>query len=297
MYFSLILAGFIAGISPFWALIIIIAYSFRHFLKNKSVCLGLFVLAAITSAWLNPAQIRPLALADAIVGVAVPAFVYFKIFSITRSHHRAFIPALISSAGYGVIRQTVFGGIIKDQLRESSEQSLILLQELFSGDPELQSMAEMSSQLSYKAYTDYGAGLWFITIFIALFIGSHWLAAREKISWKQDWFIIPYNGVYILIAALVTFLIPVTRNIGANLLLMTLPVFFVQGTGVVYYFWVRYRSKKRFLLFYLLSVVLLNYIFVLFLIVLGILDIWLMFRQRHEDKINTYNQNKQDLEE
>ena len=285
MFFSAIIAGFFAGFSPFWGLLIIIAYGFRHYQKNSAAYFGTFAVAAITSVFLFTVGSHSLALMDAFLGIGFTVWLFFYYLSNSQNLQKAFLIASGNGFLYGFLRQYLFRQVINDQIIASSSQSLGLMRELFSNNPEMQSLLEQSAQTSLSFFQKYGTSIWFVVIFFALYLGSLWLAGRNKISWKQDAFFLPYWSVYLLITAMLFFLFPLTRITGSNLLMIILPYFLIQGIAVFFYFWKYYTSNKKFILFFLISCLLLNYVFFLFLIFLGIADLWLLFRQKHQEKI------------
>ncbi len=285
MFLSAIIAGFFAGFSPFWGLLIIIAYGFRHYQKNSAAYLGTFGLAAVISVLLITVGSRSLALMDAILGIGFTAWLFFYYLSSSQDHQKAFLIASGNGFLYGFLRQFLFKQVINDQLKESSAQSLELMRDIFNNNPEMQTLIEQSAQTSLSFFQKYGTSVWFVVVFFALYLGSLWLAGRDKISWKQDAFFLPYWSVYLLITAMLFFLFPLTRITGSNLLMIILPYFLIQGIAVFFYFWKYYTSNKKFILFFLISCLLLNYVLFLLLIFLGIADLWLLFRQKHQEKM------------
>lgn len=287
MFLSVILAGFFAGFSPFWGLLIIIAYSYKYYLNNNLAWGGIFLAAALISIWGLAIPDPYLASLDAIWGVGITAYLYFFFFQKSHSHQNAFMAGSLNAFVYGFARQALFSQVISKQISESSKQSLVLLQEMFSSNPEMQELAQMSTEASLKFFQNFSVAIWFLTIFFALYFGSHWFAFRIKSFWKQDSFNLPYWSVYGLIAAMLFFIFPVTRNLGSNLLLIISAYFFVQGTAVVFYFWKLRFPANRFLWFFLLSCLLINYVFIMFLLALGLVDLWLMFRQKYQSRLDS----------
>jgi hypothetical protein len=281
---SATLSGFLSGFSPFWGLLIIIAYGFRHYRKNSIACLGSFAFAALISVWIIKPDNASLAVLDVILGVGLSAYIFFFYLKSSNDHRAAFLYSSGNGIIYGFLRQLLFRQHLNAQIIESSEQSLKLLNEIFSSSPEMLTVVEQSARQSVSLFQNYAAALWFLVIFSAIYLGSLWLSRRDKIIWQQANFSLPYWSVYLLIAALLFFLMPITKIAGANLLIIILPYFMVQGIAVCLYFWNIFTPDRKFLIYFVIVSLLLNYVFLFFLIFLGIADLWLMFRQKHQDK-------------
>jgi predicted membrane protein DUF2232 len=284
---SALIAGFLAGFSPFWGLLIIIAYGFRHYEKKNYAYFGVFAVAAIVSVTLITTGKLPLAIMDTFWGVGLTAYVFFYYLNSSHNYHTALMLSSGNGLLYGIIRQMLFRQVIMDQISESSTQSLELMKEMFADNLEMLSLAEQSTQTSLSFFQNYGTAIWFMVTFFAIYLSSLWLSARTKTNWKHALFCLPYWSAYLLIAAMVFFLIPVTRTAGTNLLLIITPCFFIQGIAISNYFWKVYAKNNRFVFFFLISVILLNYVLILSLVILGIADLWLMFRQKHQAKLKS----------
>lgn len=228
-----------------------------------------------------------LAVMDTFLGVGLIAFIFFYYLKSSHNYHTALMYSSGSALIYGIIRQLLFKQVIFAQISESSVQSLELMQEMFADNQTMLSLAEQSAQTSVEFFQNYGTAIWFMVAFFAIYLGSLWLATRTKTNWKQALFCLPYWSVYLLIAAMVFFLIPVTRIAGANLLLIIAPSFFIQGIAISNYFWNFYVKNNRFVFFFLVTGILLNYVLFLFLVILGIADLWLLFRQKHQAKLKS----------
>lgn len=287
MFLSVIIAGFFAGISPFWGLIIIIAYGFRHFSLNKKVSLSLFIAGAAVAVFLFPVANRIVALSDAVLGVGLTAFLYFICLGKYMPKHIAFVIASGNGVAYGLLRQLLFSDILSKQVVESSKQSLALFAEMFSDNLEMYELVEQSMKASETFFTSYGTAVWFLIVFTALFLGSVWDIHRRGGAWKLHRFDLTYDVIYLLIAAMLLFIISPARIIGGNILLILLPYFLIQGIAVVKYFWDQYTSGKSFLLFFILGSILLNYVMGISLVMLGLADMWLMFREKHEIRMKS----------
>ena len=287
MFFSALIAGFFAGFSPFWGLLIIIAYGFRHFQKQNIAYFATFAVSSMLSVFLISNGKTSLALMDTVWGISLTALIFFYYLKSTHNFHTALMYSSGNGILYGFVRQLLYGQFINDQVSESSTQSMEMMKEMFKDNPEFLTLAEQSTRTSISFFHNHGAAIWFIVIFFALYLGSLWLSARTKTNWKHAAFALPYWSAYLLITAMAFFLIPATKTTGANLLLIIMPCFLIQGIAVSYYFWKFTTTSNRFVLFFIISCILLNYILILFLIVLGIADLWLQFRQKHQQKLKS----------
>jgi len=287
VFFSALIAGFFAGFSPFWGLLIIIAYGFRHYQKQNIAYFVTFAVSSLLSVFLIAAGNTSLALMDTVCGIGLTALIYFYYLKSTHNYHIALMYSSGNGVLYGFVRQLLYGQFINDQISKSSYQSLEMMKDMFKDNPEFLALAEQSTQTSVTFFHNYGTAIWFMVIFFALYLGSLWLSARAKTNWNHAVFALPYWSAYLLITAMLFFLIPATRTTGVNLLLIILPCFMIQGIAVSFYFWKFTTTSNRFVLFLIISIILLNYIFILLLILLGIADLWLQFRQKHQQKLKS----------
>ena len=224
---------------------------------------------------------------DTVCGIGLTALIYFYYLKSTHNYHIALMYSSGNGVLYGFVRQLLYGQFINDQISKSSYQSLEMMKDMFKDNPEFLALAEQSTQTSVTFFHNYGTAIWFMVIFFALYLGSLWLSARAKTNWNHAVFALPYWSAYLLITAMLFFLIPATRTTGVNLLLIILPCFMIQGIAVSFYFWKVTTTSNRFVLFLTISIILLNYIFILLLILLGIADLWLQFRQKHQQKLKS----------
>jgi uncharacterized protein YybS (DUF2232 family) len=176
--------------------------------------------------------------------------------------------------------------IVSNYIAKNLEMTMALYQSM--GVPE-ESMAKLSKSLDQIRYV-------FIRILPALVIASSlfvtWfnLLMARSILIKRGLFFPDFGAlnlwkapevlVWLLIGSGVLLLIPsgATKIVGLNCLLVILVFYFFQGIAVVSFFF----EKKRFprflrLIFYALLAV--QQLFLLFVIGLGLFDIWLNFRK------------------
>jgi len=287
VFISAILAGFFAGFSPFWGLLIIVAYSYRYFQeRNLKYAVSFFAAALLSVIFVNGQQIA-LSLFDAYFGVGLVAFIFFKILADKRDLSQSLLYSSGVAAIYGILRQILFHQVLIEQMQQNSVMTTELSQELFSDNPEMLQLAMQSVESSVQIFTSYGVAIWFLVIISSLFAGIAWLTFKEKGIGVISAIKLPYGFVYPLIASMLLFLIPGLRVTGINVLLIVIPLFLIQGIAVNAYFLKHVMKGKNMIWVTVLLIIFLNYLYLIFLVFLGIADLWLQYRERYQKRIKS----------
>ncbi|MCF7918918.1 MAG: YybS family protein [Candidatus Cloacimonetes bacterium] len=266
---------------------IIIAYGFRYFQKHNLKYAGSFMAAAALSAYLLNSQQYVLPLFDAFLGVGLVALVFFQTLEKDNDASQALIRSAGIALSYGVLRNLLFRQLLLEQIRKNSQLTAELTTELFADNAELLQLAQQSVATSESFFNSYWAAIWYLVIITALFLGMVWLSQREMESFKISELILPYWFVYPLIISMVFFLLPALRVIGGNMLLMIMPLFLIQGIAVSVYYLKNVVHNRNTLWIMVLLAIFLNYLYLILMVILGISELWLQYRENHRKKIKS----------
>lgn len=216
---------------------------------------------------------------DVIIGVGITSFLYFKVLYEKFDYLSAILSAYFLNIGYSLLRYFFFG---KSYI-ETFDQVLKQNKEIFTAS--LQNNQEQLSILldvldKVKViYTKYYVGIWVATIVIAVYIGSLIISKKASFTWVHKTLRLPFFLVYLLIASLGLLLIPAYSVIGINILIMLVPLFLIQGSSILDFFWGNYFKRSKFLMILLIIAIVLNYFILLLVALIGLIDIWFNIRK------------------
>ena len=276
MLITAILAAIIATISPFWGLIFILASGGKYLSRKYlffAVYSGIVVILSVASV------IDIITFSDLILGVGATSILFFwslfKTFNFTRSMITAFFFSIV----YSILRQLIFGKAFIENVNKAIEQYKELITSVFQNSEEQMNLALEITESFTKIFTTYYAGIWVLTVVLALYFGSLLFSKKNTLKWKHRIIRIPFFLIYFLIVGLVLFLMPGTKIIGINSLLMLSPLFLIQGISILDFYWGNFFKKSKFLLFLLIFSMVINYFILVLVAFMGLLDIWFNFRK------------------
>ncbi len=276
MFLTAILAAIIATISPFWGLIFILAsggkYQERRYIFF-AVFSGIVIILSIVSI------IDIITLSDLIVGVGATSLLFFWSLFRTFNYIRSMIIAFFFSIAYSVARQWIFGKAFIENVNQAIEQYKEFITSAFQNSAEQMSLALEITESFKEIFTTFYAGIWVLTVVLALYFGSLLFSRKNIMKWKHRTIRMPFYLIYLLIVGLVLFLMPGTKNIGINSLLMLSPLFLIQGISILDFYWGNFFKKSKFLLFLLILSMVINYFILTLVALMGLLDIWFNFRK------------------
>lgn len=239
-------------------------------------------MAAFAGTLILNNQFLLLNLSDALLGVGIVVYIYFY-YLLSANLSIAFLYSGAYAAAYGIIRQTVFIDVLKQQIKISQELTSQISQDFFAENRQMTELANQSLEFSRKVLLDYGSAVWFLIIISGVILGSIWLVHRQNMEKELLSFAQPYWTIYPFILAMIFFLIPQQRTNGINLLLIFLPLFIMQGFAVSVFFLRVYKVKRYNLLSFIL-LIFLNYLYLSLLLLIGIVDFWMQFRLKFINK-------------
>jgi hypothetical protein len=125
----------------------------------------------------------------------------------------------------------------------------------------------------------YNIAIYSMSLIIALYIGSIILTRSRAIIWDHKYFKLPHELVFAVIGSMIMVVVPVTKMLGFNLLLAILPLYLIQGTAIMDFFWGVHFARSPILRFLVILVVILNYPILVLLMLVGLFDNWFNFRK------------------
>lgn len=280
MLFAALIAGFFAGFAPFWGLLFLIAYGFRYFQEDPVRYFGIFVAVAVVSVLFINGQFLALSIYDAFIGVGAIGYFFLK----TRNSGKTlswniFYTSIVISA-VSSIRTLLFSAVLKQQSIESSKASKELLMEFFSDNEQMLSIAIQSIDQSSKFLAEFSTAIWFLVLVFAMYLAVFWQTSRRNEPQRLSSFELPYWIVYPLIISMVAFLTPTLKIAGANMLMIIMPLMLFQGLAVSQTYLKKVFPNRNANWYSFFLIIIFNYLYISFLVLIGILDIWMHFRIR-----------------
>ena len=271
-----ILAAIIAAFSPFWGLIFILSFCGKY-LSRKNIFLAVFAIAAI--ALLAAGIIDLASFADIICGVGLAVFLYCFVFLKTASYLSALLAGYGMNIVYAVLRSFLLRDIMKTNLAQVIESYRQFLDSTLQNKPEnLEMMLAILNSME-EIFSKYFIGIWIVSITFGLYFGTLLFSQKTGFKWQHNKIGMPFFFIYLLIIALLLFILPGMRTAGINALATLTPIFLIQGISILDFFWGDFFRKSRFLLYLLIVSMVFNYFILILVALVGLLDIWFDFRK------------------
>lgn len=276
MYIIAVLAAIIASISPFWGLIFIISFCGKY-LNQRNLLLVIFGFMAVI---LFAAKIIDITtFADIVFGVGFAAFLYFLAFTKTMSYLHSILTAYVTNVIYAVIRHFLLGNILNANVAKLMEGYKQIINSSMQSNPENLEMTLAILNSTEEIFAKFYIGIWIVSMTFAVYFGTMLLSRRTMIKWQHRKIAMPFFFIYLLIIALVLFLLPNMKTSGINALAILAPIFLIQGISILDFYWGDFFKKSRFLFFLLIISMVFNYFIHILVALMGLLDIWFDFRK------------------
>jgi hypothetical protein len=189
------------------------------------------------------------------------------------------------------MRQFWYKAIILQNLTAQFEE-IRKVAEAFGAEFSETYQLEEALSLMEEIVTNFGAAIWVTGIVTAAYLGFIFFAKKQRIRIHHRSLRFPYFCVYGIIFGLLLTLIPTTKILGLNMLLMLSPLYFFQGISILDYYWRPFVEKSKWFAFLLVLMLLFNYFFAMLIVMMGLLDVWFNFRklkiQEEIDESNSY---------
>ncbi len=263
-------------LSPFWGLIFILAYGEKYWNKKNNFYL---IFVAVLVALFIGEIIETLALFDILIGVGLTSLLYFTTIHKTFDYLKTILTAFFLNVVYGLLRHLIFGKEYIQTFRQILFEHKELLITHFQDKPEQLVLVTEFIEKASSLFSKYYVGIGIATVTIALYLGSLLISKKSNIAWEHKKNRLPFGIVYVLIVSLGLLLIPKTSIIGGNLIIILIPLFLIQGSSILDFFWGNYFRKSKFLLILLIFSLVLNYYILLLIALIGMIDVWFDIRK------------------
>ncbi|HHE37462.1 MAG TPA: DUF2232 domain-containing protein [Candidatus Cloacimonetes bacterium] len=278
MFIIAILSVLISAFSPVLGLIFIIAYSGKYQESKKE---GLFYLIFLitTLIFLSMNIIDAVRLSDIIIGIGMASYLFFKLKSRNFDYAMIIIYVFLYSTIYGLFRHLVLGKKLLETVSVAFEQSRELIIASFQNNPDQINVFLDVLEKSRIFLENFNISIWIAGIVAATYLGALILSKRAGSNWKHNEIRLPFFLIYFLIIVLVLVLLPKTKVVGLNGILMVAPLFLIQGISILDFYWGNFFSKSKFLLYLLIFAMALNLPLLVLVSLVGMFDIWFDFRK------------------
>ncbi len=276
MYLFAVFAALIAAISPFAGLIFTTVFGIKF---QSKIYVFLSVFMGSTAILYFGGFLEMINALDILFGVGIICFLFIRNFLATFNYLKSLLLSAVAIISYGIVRQILFyDTIVKMTTNYLIEYNKMLVTTFENNPKQLELMQEVTSQVKLL-FTDFYVGVWSIMMISALYIAALIISTRSIIKWQLKTIQMPFNLIYVLIIALVAFLIPNTQKYGINGFMIIAPFFLIEGISILQFHWGEYFKRSKFLLIILILAIAFNPYLLMLIILLGILDIWFNFRK------------------
>jgi len=284
------LLGFISLLSPFMGMIFSIAYSgkiWHQTLRRQIIALLGFVTVIILAAVLENDPAVWLNACDALVGVGLGLVLFILILRQRMDINIALALLLVFEIGFCFFRNWLFA----PTLASISQQMTPMYETYLKRIPSLNVNMNAISWVQ-QIMLNYQSAIWGSIQAAGIFFGFLLFNKTSLMKQPVRMIKLPYELIFLFIAALALALYPVTRLYGINLLICMSVIYLIQGTAVLSFAWGDFFSKARLLRTFLIMAIILNYPVLILIALIGLLDVWFDFRkltlmeEKHESDIN-----------
>jgi hypothetical protein len=277
-----VFTALISQLSPFLGLIFLIASGGKNIILNFSYRYVFFILFSgivilTTQLGLFPADL--VRYADVLIGVGFGSFIFFIVLLKTSKYETAILSFSGITIIYAYVRSMVFGTIMLQNYDLMAKLNPAVLPMGKGLNPEQLAMFKYIVKIGRNLINHYNIAIWCIGMIIALYLGSLLLTKSKVLVWDHKFLKLPNELIYLVIGSMIMIVLPMTKLLGFNLLLAILPLYLIQATAIIDFFWGAHFAKSPILRFLLVLVLLLNYPLLVLLVLIGLLDNWLNFRK------------------
>ncbi len=274
-----IVAAILSLISPALALIFLIGISGKNLIlgrTNAGILYAVFVVA-IAGMWFAQ-LIQANEAADSILAVAGTSYVFMLILVRYGSYLLAILSASGWIAAYMSAKVLLFGKYYHEMISTSFETFMGIIKEGDYTQEQVQVIVDFWT--NFKAFfLSYYPSVWILSMVLAAYLGALILSRRIPLLWVHKRLRMPFPLVFLLIAGLVMFLIPMVKVVGGNVLIALAGLFMIQGIAILDFYWGKMFRESRILSFILIFAILLNSYMLGLIVLMGIFDMWFDFRK------------------
>ena len=235
--------------------------------------------------------------ANLVIGILLTTLIFVKYYQkcleqesedfVQHRYTSAIIVAIIPNLVLVIVKNLFFFEYIKKDILNSISQIQSNLDNMFRLNADKIEIVEDMLASFQDIMINLNAGIWILTIATGLIIGALLVSKKlENNLWKFDKIKLGFEFQFILIIGLMLYILK-AKIIAYNLLLLVGYLYLIQGVSVIsYYLKVqqkKWHSSHKFIVpasIVIFSIIALsNYIILLTISIIGLLDSWLDFRK------------------
>jgi len=245
---------------------------------NKIISVPILLIAGTLTLW-SLGMITILEVSDISVGVVLALIIFISTLRKNNNYVAAFFSAGLLQVLYAVIRSLLFGSVYKDRIDTFlTGYNAFVDHNVANLGNSVEAPSELIDTI-IRLMVEYQAAIWSITMLLGMYLAMVFLAKRMSIEWKHHLIRFPYWFSYVLIIVLCLAIIPDTRTIGINGLLMIMVFFLIQGLSITDFIARNHFKKSRFIMIATIILIIVNFFFAIFIATIGMLDYWLDIRK------------------
>ena len=291
MFYLIGFIGFIISlISPSIGALFIITALGRSFIENQSKVYQFYIgwLLLCGSLYLLN-QIDKLTTLNLVIGTGLSCFLLFVMLNKEYGLNLIFMVLLLVNTCFIALRQLFFHAEIALAYNEAVDEAIKLVNTRFQGNSEQAQVFHEMTELMRNFYLQYSPGLWITSLMLCLMIGYFFFSRKRENMQKLMEYQTHTILIYTLIIALCFALFTEYKIYAVNYLLALLPLYLMQGIGVVNDKIGRWFMHSNVLIAVAILSLIINPYIVLFISTIGLFDCWFDFRKIN--KIEDLNEN------
>ncbi|MBN2460991.1 MAG: DUF2232 domain-containing protein [Candidatus Cloacimonetes bacterium] len=285
MFLVAAIAVILAMFSPLLGLVFTVGVGGRYQLSRINHVFYLAMVIPLVIFFLT-SIIDIVTFTDISSGVILSSVAFFLVLKKQEDYVLAIFAVVIINVIYGLLRHLIFGNTFALMVSATIEEYQSILQERMQQNSENIILATELLHSVKQLLIKYFTGLWSFSMTLGIYLGAVIYSRKKMPGWQHRLIRLPQGLIYILILTLIMLLIAPARTLAVNVMLVIFPLLLIQGIAILDFFWGKYFTKSRFLLYLLIVAIIFNHYLIILIGLMGLFDIWFNFR-----KIRTVEEN------
>ena len=268
-------------LSPFLGLIFILAVGGRRLLRDRdSNSLFFAALVIATVVLFITKAISILEVGDVIGGIVIVTWIFFRVLRERLDYQKAFLVAGLVQLSYSAVRTLTFGSIYRERIQTlfAGYDSIMKTTFLGTSAGAREQLVPLIEQMK-SILIDYQSAIWSLTMLLAMYLGALFLSKKLDVKWEHRKIRFPFWISYFVIGALALAILPTTRVLGLNALVMMSVFFVIQGLAITDYWSGSFLKSNRIAMIAIIFLMIVNVFFAIMIALLGLIDYWLDIRK------------------
>ncbi len=266
-------------LSPFTGYLFVVSINgallYQSGIKKSAYFYILFFVGVI--ALFSADMITIMEVGDIIIGVMVASLLFIELLKKKHDYTYALFVTSLLQLFYAVVRHLSFGNIYSQRLDTFVAGYKEFLVEAGGLGESVQQ--DLIIETVVRIMNDYQPAIWSLTMLLAIYLSALFISKRILPVWKHERIQFPFGLSYVLIVALLLAVLPATRLIGFNGVLMLLTLFLIQGLSILDYMAKKHFKNSRFVMIATVVLLVVNVFFALIVAAVGLFDYWLDIRK------------------